>query len=630
MPRIAPLIVPLVVGSVVLGILTLVAVSCGPSRMAADDVSYPALERTVLLKDPAAAGIGRSISIPPQPALDGSLVDLASSPRGGVATVLAMTSVGCPVSAKYAPRLAALEAEYASRGVRFVYVNTVAAEQTAAMKDQARRAGFKGPYLPDRSRAVVGALSARTTAEVFVIDTSRTLVFRGAVDDQFGVGTALEQPTRNFLREALEATLATKPPAIAATSAPGCLIDIAEPRASTEAPDITYYGRIAEILDSSCTDCHRSGGPGPFSLTSPTLIDGRAAMIEAVVRDGLMPPSHGVASGSDKSPRWRRRHELPARDRDDLLTWIARGRPLGDPSLAPTPKPRPQGWAIGLPDLILMTPGIVVAPTEPLRHARFSVPTRIEGDQWITALEFKPVKPGTIHHALAWLLPPGTPPPAPDEFPQADFLGVYSPGSELIAYEPGVARRFPAGSTLLVDVYARPMATSGRMGASLRIGFRTTPIVAGGAQTTSQPTHELRSFTLQASPFTIPPNTPDFQLVVARTLAEPCTIVAITPYMRSRGRAATVEATTPPESSGAAESLTLFSGSRYDFRWTSRYEFFEPPVLPAGTRLTARGRHDNSRANVANPDPAATVQRGAEPADEALAVFVETLVPIGQ
>ncbi len=64
------------------------------------------------------------------------------------------------------------------------------------------------------------ALGPRATAEVFVLDAARTLVYRGAIDDQYAVGAALDAPRNTFLRDALDAVLAGRRPAVTATSVP--------------------------------------------------------------------------------------------------------------------------------------------------------------------------------------------------------------------------------------------------------------------------------------------------------------------------------------------------------------------------------------------------------------------------
>jgi thiol-disulfide isomerase/thioredoxin len=87
-------------------------------------------------------GVGRYVA-------DASGRDLAGkatswrSGRGERLTVIALTSVTCPLCKKFAPSLARIEAAYANKGVKFVYVNVsgvdTAAEMQQQIKDQTRR-----------------------------------------------------------------------------------------------------------------------------------------------------------------------------------------------------------------------------------------------------------------------------------------------------------------------------------------------------------------------------------------------------------------------------------------------------------------------------------------------------------
>ena len=151
--------------------------------------------------------------------------------------VILITGTGCPLCKRYAPSLAKLEQDYSERGVRFLFVNPNKAEKMARITKAVETHRFKGPYVRDTEQSIIRSLQAKTTTEAFVLDSARTLVYRGAVDDQYGFGYALNAPRKTYLRDALDAVLAGEAPTVAATSAPGCelWIDEEEPTAS-EAP----------------------------------------------------------------------------------------------------------------------------------------------------------------------------------------------------------------------------------------------------------------------------------------------------------------------------------------------------------------------------------------------------------
>src|ERR1041385_3424521 len=104
------------------------------------------------------------------------------------ALVIGFTSTSCPVANRYAPTLAAIEKQMAAQGVKFIFVNPVEADSVDDARKAVHAHGFRGPYVRDAGGEIANALGARTTTEVFVLDSARTLVYRGAIDDQYGLG----------------------------------------------------------------------------------------------------------------------------------------------------------------------------------------------------------------------------------------------------------------------------------------------------------------------------------------------------------------------------------------------------------------------------------------------------------
>ena len=39
-----------------------------------------------------------------------------------------------------------------------------------------------------------------TTTDTFVLDSARTVLYRGPIDDQYGIGYQLDQPRRQYLK----------------------------------------------------------------------------------------------------------------------------------------------------------------------------------------------------------------------------------------------------------------------------------------------------------------------------------------------------------------------------------------------------------------------------------------------
>jgi hypothetical protein len=60
---------------------------------------------------------------------------------------------------------------------------------------------------------------------------------------------------------------------------------------------------------------------------------------------------------------------------------------------------------------------------------------------------------------------------------------------------------------------------------------------------------------------------------------------------------------------------------KFDFGWQTDYWLSEPLALPKGSKLHVRAHFDNSAANRANPDPAATVRWGDQTWEEMMIGF---------
>ena len=83
---------------------------------------------------------------------------------------------------KYAPELDRLARTHAPSGFAFVFV---AVEN--GRPDDFVGTTFEGKIWRDPESRLLGPLGARRSTEVFVLDAARTLVYRGAIDDRYGL-----------------------------------------------------------------------------------------------------------------------------------------------------------------------------------------------------------------------------------------------------------------------------------------------------------------------------------------------------------------------------------------------------------------------------------------------------------
>jgi peroxiredoxin len=148
------------------------------------------------------------------------------SPGDARATLVVFTCNHCPYALAWHDRLLDVARDYADRGVRVLLVNPNDAERypadsLEAMKERVDAdGGWPAPYLRDESQEVARAYGARTTPDVFVLDSDVTLRYRGAPDADH------RDPSLNagWLREALDALLAGQDPPQAETEPVGCSV----------------------------------------------------------------------------------------------------------------------------------------------------------------------------------------------------------------------------------------------------------------------------------------------------------------------------------------------------------------------------------------------------------------------
>ncbi len=535
---------------------------------------------------------------------DGKAFDLVAFAQGKEAVVLAVTSTSCPLSKKYLPTLAKLEKEYAGKGVAFAFVNPVATDKPA---DMAAAAGtVSGPYLHDKDGSACKALSARTTTEVIVLDAKRTVRYRGAIDDQYGLGYAKEAAGASYLKTALDAVLAGKWPAVRATTAPGCDLDLSSAKAPAAAKP-TYHNRVSRIIQQNCQECHRTGGVGPFAMENVADLTSHKGMMKKVLGNGTMPPWFAAKPAKGTHSPFMNDATLPDADKADLLAWFDAGAPEGDVADAPLPRAFPKDWAIGTPDVVFELPKAVpVKATGVEPYHNYVVETNFKEDKWLKAYEIQPTDPSVVHHVLVFLL---TRPKPPFEFldrPQGaealSFIAAYVPGNSHQTLPSGFASHIPKGSRLLFQIHYTPNGTAVKDRTKLGMVFADQP-----------PTHEL-SVSGAANPkaLIIPPGEGNHKVVATMPrLREDRVVTALSPHMHVRGKACKYEAILPDDT-----VKVLMEVPSYDFNWQLQYKLAEPITLPKGTRVRFTAWFDNSDKNPANPDPTKTVKWGPQTFDE--------------
>lgn len=554
--------------------------------------------------------------------------------EGHRAAVLVFTGVECPIGDLYLPRLVELQRTYAGRGVAFVAINSNAAEDDAAVADHARRFGLTFPVLQDKDANVASLLQVQRTCEAILLDGEARIRYRGAIDDQYGYGTRRKRPVRAYLKDALDAVLDGRDPETTATSVAGCPIDRSAgstrpaPRIRPAAdaviealreidPEIdpgslgtvTYAEHVAPILQQRCESCHRPGQVGPFSLRTYDDARRHADGIHEVVDARRMPPWHA----DPRHGRFANDRRLSARERATLLAWVEQGTPRGDSAREPAPREWPEGWSIGTPDVVFEIPdAFTVPPDGTVDYQHFEVPTGFTEDRWVRAIEPRPGDRSVVHHIIVYLKPKGSRVRDADDL---EHLAAYAPGDLPTVLPPGVAKKIPAGSTLVFQMHYTPVGKTRVDRSSVGLVFADGP-----------PTFRAKTVPVLNTRFEIPPGDANYE-VRAESPPVPADtpLLGFLPHMHLRGKDFTYTAVHPD---GTRE--ILLSVPRYDFAWQSYYWLAEPKVLPKGARLECVAHFDNSTSNPAltEKDVQKPVRWGEQTWEEMMIGYIDVLEPV--
>lgn len=538
---------------------------------------------------------------------DGSSSRLSELVAPGL-TVLVARDADCPLGRRMAPNLAELQAQFGN-SVRFAWLLTQrdggAEQATAAVQDQ----GLDGPVILDPALTVAAALGLTTSTEALVIDAGRTLRYRGAADDQYGIGFAQSAASQLWLADALELLLDGRRPRVSASTAPGCVLELplldVEPERA-----VTWHADISRVLQDRCNECHRADGVAPFALETYSQARAKSGMLRFVTDHGVMPP-WGATPGSGP---WRNDRSLAAADKAALDAWIAADCPEGDPADAPLPRGVAAGWDLGQPDAVYTGPAVPVPASGTVPYQYFYLRTSESEDRWVSAIQVRPGAQQQVHHVLIF-----------QEAPLVGYDGSvstgdnggsgglhgywagYIPGQGARDFGPGRAKLLPAGSWLKFQMHYTTNGAPATDQTSLGLWFAEEP-----------PAHEVLTSALSETRLRIPPRTDDVVVTASGKFGGGAVLAGFSPHMHLRGKAFRFDLL---HADGSEE--VLLDIPAYDFNWQTMYELAEPRELPAGAGMRVTAWFDNSADNPANPDPNAEVYFGEQTWDEMMIGYFE-------
>ncbi len=119
--------------------------------------------------------------------------------------VLVFMATQCPAADDYVERILKLYEDYKEKMVQFVSIHSNKHETLDEIKKYYKIHKFEYPILIDPENKIADYFQARRTPEVFVIDESALLRYRGGIDD------SRKTPKKHYLRTILDKVLHAKP-----------------------------------------------------------------------------------------------------------------------------------------------------------------------------------------------------------------------------------------------------------------------------------------------------------------------------------------------------------------------------------------------------------------------------------
>jgi uncharacterized protein DUF3471/copper type II ascorbate-dependent monooxygenase-like protein len=355
---------------------------------------------------------------------------------------------------------------------------------------------------------------------------------------------------------------------------------------------------------------------------------------------------------------------------DAIVAWVDGGAKEGDPKDLPPAPDFFESWKIGKPDATLTMPEEFTLDARGADdYIYFRVPTNFTEDKWIQAAEFRPGNKRIVHHAVVFIETPQMidaaknrarragrefdplkegsvfeRAPGPEEYffkegtvwrTKADtpvindacapsssgvksvsagagsvILTAYAPGKNPDIYQPGTAKRVPAGSNLIFQMhYSKTTGKPEKDRTSVALVFAKQPVDKA-----------IETLTVINSLFLIPPGAENHQATACYNVPRDIQFVNYFPHMHVRGKAMKYEIVYPD---GRQE--TLLQVDKYNFNWQTLYILKNPLPVPRGSRFVVTAHFDNSAKNKYNPDPAKAVRFGEPTYDEMLVGYADVI-----
>jgi hypothetical protein len=177
--------------------------------------------------------------------------------------------------------------------------------------------------------------------------------------------------------------------------------------------------------------------------------------------------------------------------------------------------------------------------------------------------------------------------------------------------------RIPAGSKLVFQMHYTPIGVPQKDRSSVGMVFVDRKDV----------THQMLTTNVQYHNLVIPPGAPSYTVAASKPFRHDVTLLSMYPHMHMRGKAFRYELIVPGE---GEQREVLLDVPQYDFNWQNSYILAEPRAIPAQSVLRCTAVFDNSKDNLANPDPTKEVRWGPQTWEEMMIGWHVIGMPVAQ
>ncbi len=400
---------------------------------------------------------------------------------------------------------------------------------------------------------------------------------------------------------------------------------------------ITYYADVEPVLQSNCVECHHAGGIGPFPLTTYENVAKRAKFIAKVTESGYMPPFRADLSFQ----RYANERGLTAEEIGTIGEWVRQGalegkrvdrHPGAGQRLIAAPEridgnkslrrgngpPLRKNFVTSAVEnkslKFFMTQPYEVKGNGQEDFRFFNMPTNLEKDVYVKAIEFIVGNRKVLHHSRLMTDTTRTmrdidglaeADPQVAEFQKTpleeEFLYGWVPGNDRIDFPPGTAKRIRAGTDLLLNMHYAPSPVDETDQSGVRFYLTDSALVEREVKTLTLTENDITN-----QPFVLPAESkPTFYMSYGPTQQD-VSLISVMPHMHFLGKSFRAFAITAD-----GELIPFVKINNWDYNWQMTYQFKELLHLPKGSTIIAEGTYDNTSRNPENPNqPAREVTYG--------------------